>query len=171
MGARPKIRPGLEAIDIILETFAAGIALAVLVYSAVNWSKLSAAVPASFGLDGRPDAGSANVTLLSIVIASAVCYALMTVMALFPWTFNYPVEVREDNASRLYAIGTRLLRLIKALVTLFLAWLLFASPSLARSSELGNGTTYYSVPIFLAALLGAVAWGFRAMRKGRDSRA
>jgi uncharacterized membrane protein len=151
------------------------LALAALIwitYTALNGpNRLPERMPTHFDVAGNPNGwGSPSGIILIPIIASGV-YLLMSVVARFPASFNYPVRVTPQTLPRLQAITLDMITWIKAEMACLFAALQWAIIQAARSS---NGQIFPKIlPFFLIVVFGTVAGHivalFRAARGGSDS--
>jgi uncharacterized membrane protein len=116
---RPKIRPEPEVRDRIMEI--AGLIGVVILWiiPAIAWSSLPEVIPTHFGIDGRADDWGSKNTLFILPLIATVLYGGMTLLNRYPYIFNYPVKLTEDNAEGMYKRATRMLRIIKLILVLF----------------------------------------------------
>jgi hypothetical protein len=165
MSDRPRISPRLSGTDVVLELLSAIVILGGIVLLAIQWHALPSSVPTHFGFSGAPDAWGGRGSLLFLPVMTLVIYALISILARFPWTYNYPVEVDEHNAPRLYAIGTRLMRALKLAISLMFACIEVASLRSAASSSGGGGIGFFFLPIVVVVLAAIIVWSIVAMKK------
>lgn len=118
MEKRPKIIVPLSPIDRIIEI--AAWVLLVLCWSFSIWAycRLPATIPIHFGVSGKPDGYGDKGTLFILPSVGTFIFALLTLLNNYPHMFNYPVEIRPENAERLYTFATKMMRLLKLMVIL-----------------------------------------------------
>ena len=113
---RPKMVPSPSKIDLVVEAIALiGFLLSIglVIYGSIN---LPETVPTHVGPSGGIDSyGSKWVLLAVLLLSNVLLYALCTITNRYPYIFNYPVIVTEENAPRLYPIAQRMLRWTKAI--------------------------------------------------------
>jgi Protein of unknown function (DUF1648). len=165
MSNRPRIQPELTGLDIALEVFSFGILAALLLFLALNWPQLPERVPKNFGFDGRVEAWGPKASLFAMPACLIFLDIVLTAVSRFPWTYNLPVEVTERNAPRVYQVGTRLLRLMKAIISLAFCWIEFTMIRNARGDSSGVGIGVFFAPIFVLVLALVVAWSISAAKK------
>lgn len=77
-------------------------------------------VPTHIGPSGGIDAfGSKWVLIGVLTIIPLLLFATITLISRYPWVFNYPMAVTEENGPGLYRLGVSLMRWIKVIS----AWL------------------------------------------------
>ena len=158
---RPRIDLPATGLDKALDAFSlAGVMLIVALMVAV-WDKLPARVPTHFGMSGPPDGWGARSSLLLFVIAPLVIHIVLTILARFPWIYNYPTKVTLENAERLYRLGAvagRWLRTEMVWLFVILGWqtvrvaLGQATGLPASGAFIGLGIMYATV-IYLKVLM------------------
>ncbi|HUX43181.1 MAG TPA: DUF1648 domain-containing protein [Terracidiphilus sp.] len=118
-------------------------------------------IPVHFDAAGAANGwGSPSILLLLPVIALAI-YLMLTVVSLFPVTFNYSVRATEQNRGELQRIVQRMLLWMKTELVCLFAVLQWAIIEAARS---GQGHLFpWVVPPFLVLLFGTVGWYIVAM--------
>jgi uncharacterized membrane protein len=152
-------------------------ALTVLLW--ITWSALYGPeplpqrIPTHFAANGRANAWGPPSSLWLLPLVGVVVYLFISVVALFPATFNFPVRATALNRPRLEALTLQMIAWIKtelACLFLYIQW------SIIRSVR--SGTAALSpviVPFFLVAVFATVGLHavavFRAARAGSTSQA
>jgi hypothetical protein len=149
---RPVLDLPPSRLEIVLRVLVvAGIAVCAL-QLVLAWDALPARVPIHFGVTGRPDRyGSKSVLLILPAVAVALTL-LLTLVARFPQSFNYPVRVTPENAPRLYRQG----RLLLAWLNVLVVWLFAAIEHQTVEIALGHAHAFSNG---FVVLLVAVAVG------------
>jgi Protein of unknown function (DUF1648). len=167
MPDHPRYRPQLATVDVVLEIFSAAVIVGSIALLAIRWHTLPSSLPTHFDFAGKPDGWGGRGSLLFLPAMTLALYALLTILARFPWTYSYPIEVDEKNAERLYAIGTRLMRALKLAVSLIFACIEIACLDSAASGSAGGGLGPIFLPAVVVVLAAIVAWSVVAMKKLR----
>jgi uncharacterized membrane protein len=139
-----------------------------MTYSAVHGpAPLPERVPTHFDIAGRPNAwGSPSGIFLLPAIAGAL-YLLITVGALFPASFKYPIRVTEENRPRLEALSRQMLAWVKVDLVCLFAWIQWNIIAAMRQERFTMSPA--TVPAFMVLILGTTAWYIVAMiRAGRQ---
>jgi hypothetical protein len=129
--------------------------------------RLPERVPTHFDAAGNANAwGSPWGMILLPVIAFGV-YLLMSVVARFPQSFNYPVRKTPENLPRLQDVTLNMLAWVKAQIACLFAVLQWTFVQSARS---GDGRLFPKiVPVFLVLIFGTVGAHMIALvRAGRS---
>jgi uncharacterized membrane protein len=117
---RPRIRPPRSQAEVVCLLLTAAGLLALLALTAYWWPRLPAIIPTHFGVDGRPNAYGSKATILYLPALLLLLTTLFSVLARYPWIFNYPVDITPENAARQYRRGRTLLAVMNAVMaTLF----------------------------------------------------
>ncbi|MHC1705427.1 MAG: DUF1648 domain-containing protein [Tenuifilaceae bacterium] len=147
---RPKIHIELKPVDIIIEVIGL-IALLLLIFLPIfHFSELPPKIPTHFNALGQPDSyGSRNIILL-LPLLGILLYSGLTILNRFPHIFNYPVPISNNNAERLYIIGTRTIRFLKTIIVILFLFITYQSIyiSLGKAKDLG----LYFLPIFTSLI-------------------
>lgn len=125
------------------------------------WAELPAAVPVHFGVSGEPDAWGPRSTVILLYVLGVVMYVALTFAERVPHTYNYPVEITEENAGRQYALGRELMAGTKAWVAVLFLFAVrvilmmavgerMAAP-MARVAALGGAYLAFLVAYFIRA--------------------
>jgi hypothetical protein len=128
--------------------------------------RLPALIPTHFKAAGQPDGwGSPRALLLFPVIAS-ILYLLMTWVARYPASFNFPVRVTPRNRKQLEAIALSMIAWLKAEVLCILAWVERSGIQVARHPQ--QPFSALPMPLLIgvvfATVFGHIAAVFRAAR-------
>ncbi len=116
---RPHIRPPLTTSEII----AIAITIAGLLFTvaplAILWPGIPDTIPTHFDIYGQPNSYGSKVALLIYPGVAFGITLLFQGLCRYPWVFNYPVLINEENAQRQYRRGRLLLRWVNAIIWLF----------------------------------------------------
>lgn len=132
--------------------------LAVLVW--ITWRAvygpvpLPARIPAHFNAAGQPDAWGNPASVWLLPVVAVALYCIISVVALFPSAFNFPMRVSPANRARLEGVTLRMISWVKlelCCLFLFIQW------SILDSVQSGRGTlSPVIMPVFLVAIFGTV---------------
>lgn len=151
-----------------------GVGLLVLcgqTWNAVNGShKLPAWIATHFDAAGHVNGWSSPASLWIFVVLAVFFYILLTVISHFPESFNYPVEVTEENCARLESLTLQLLAVLKV----ELIWMIFGLEwgilRVARS-QASSFSPFFAL-LMVGVILATVGWHvwaqFRAARPQAD---
>jgi uncharacterized membrane protein len=153
------MRKNLEAISL-----AALVLLVWITYRALYGpDPLPARIPIHFDFAGNPNGwGSPSSLPLFPVVALAV-YLLITLVARFPSTFNYPVRVTAEYRPRLQELALDMIAWLKAELICLFTWIQWAIVEAARHSH--NSLSPVQVAVSVLVIWGTIIWYFVAMRR------
>jgi hypothetical protein len=128
------------------------------------WPLLPEKIPQHFDLAGRPNRWGGRGSVWVLPGVAVGLYALMSVLQRFPHAFNYPAEISEANAGRLYRLGVSMVVWMKAEVGALLALLSRQQieVALGRASMLAG----WVVPASVVLIFGTIALYVWRMRSG-----
>ncbi len=146
------------------------ISMMVLVWTGwITWhalhgaEQLPARVATHFDAAGNPN-GWGEPSMLPLFPAVAVAiYLLMTLVAQFPASFNYPVEVTAENRPQLEALALDMIAWIKMEMVCLFAWIQWSTIEVARRGH--GGLSPALLPVSIGVVFGTIGWFFAAMRR------
>ena len=124
---------------------------------------LPARVAVHFDAAGNPNAWGSRGALVALPITAILLYILMTVVARFPASFNFPVRVTPRTRPRLEALALEMIACLKAEVVWLFAWIQHVTIELARSGR--GGLSPFFMPVVLTVVLSTVIGYVVAMRR------
>jgi uncharacterized membrane protein len=143
----------------------------------ITWSALTGPqrlpdrIPTHFDISGTPNAWGPPSTLWLLPIVGTALYVLITLIAHFPATFNYPVRVTPLSLPRIQDETKNMVSWIKAEIACLFTWIQWTIIQSARGSELRMSA--WMIPIFMTVVIGTVCWHLvtiiRIAKSGRDS--
>jgi uncharacterized membrane protein len=148
---KPLVKPALKPIDHYINVLSWVLLVVLLVIPLAYWTELPNSLPTHFNFRGTPDCFGTKVSVWTLPILGTVLLSLLSLLNKVPHLFNYPVEITMQNASRLYALGIRMMGLIKLVLVVWLNAINFKSIQigLGKTHELGSGY----MPVFVCILL------------------
>jgi uncharacterized membrane protein len=158
----------LEAVGLAALTL-----LAWITYSALYGSNpLPERIPTHFTATGEPNAWGPPSSLWLLPIVAVGLYLLISVAALFPASFNFPVRSTALSRPRLEALTVQMMAWVKAELAcmfLYIQWFII------QSAQHGNAALSPAImPLFLVVVFFTVGvYGvavFRAARRGSQAR-
>lgn len=161
---RPHIRPPRSTAEVIFSTVALVGFLALVAVTAYWWSSLPATIPTHFGIDGQPNAYGSKYTML--LLPGILLFMLVSfgVLARYPWVFNYPVTITQENAIRQYRRGRLLLTVINAVIAVIFVTIQWQTIEVARGAASSLGALFSStsviffVIVFPLAMIALIVW-------------
>ena len=113
---RPKIRPEMMPIDWLMEGLAVAILMTFIGYAIYWYQRVPQIIPIHFDAGGNIDNYGSKIHLLILPGIGVFIYVLLTVIGLFPHTYNFTQKITPENAPRQYLLATRFVRFLKAVV-------------------------------------------------------
>lgn len=111
-------------------------------------------VPTHFDAAGTPNAWGPPNGMLLLPIVAVFVFVLITVVARFPHSFNYPVRATPQNIERLRSVTLDMLAWVKAEIAWLFAVLQWV---FVRAAEAGDGSLFPKVlPAFLVVIFGTL---------------
>jgi uncharacterized membrane protein len=165
--SRPKIKVPRTSLDWVID-FTGFVFMVILVAIPLIFSKdLPERIPVHFNLAGEPDGYGTKLSLWILPLTGAVTYIGMTILELFPYLFNYPVEITPENALTQYRFGTRLIRILKTVIVLLFSFISYQTIKTALGTSSGLGKAF--LPIFLSVTFGSIIVYFVVSLNNRHS--
>ena len=145
---RPRIKPDKEPIDFLLEITGMVAVITLVVLTAISYKGLPGRIPTHFNGLGQPDnyGGKGMIWLLPVI--TVVMYTGLSIINLFPYNFNFPVNITEENAPRLYRHAMRSIRILSLMLVMVFFYLTWQTIALAGGKSSGLGFLFLPVGIF-----------------------
>ncbi len=132
------------------------VALIGLIYGlyqmAVSYSSLPDQLPSHYGLSGKPDDTGPKSLLFLLVGVGLAVYATFTLLVRFPWNFNFPWKITEQNAPAQYRLASALLTTLKTIIVWMISWIIVGTINIG----LGTATALPANGVYLFLGLTAV---------------
>ncbi len=133
-----------------------------LTYSALAGpNPLPSQIPTHFDAAGNPNGWGSPSILLFLNVITIGLYLLITVVAMFPAGFNFPVRVTEENRLRLQNTALNMIVWVKTELVCLFTVLLWSMIQAVRSGE--GRLPPLLMPAFIVLIFGTVAWHLVAM--------
>ena len=124
----------------------------------MRWQQLPEQIPTHYNFAGEVDGYGGKGSLILLMFLSWVVFFILTISIRFPEKWNMPVEVTDENKSRLYAITRAMMEAIKFFVTLLFV-VVFVSMAAAAT------VSHWVIIVLTAAVLLTVIVGMAMMYK------
>lgn len=162
MKKRPVIDVPFTTADRLFNWLSAALQVAMIMILALHFRDLADGVPMRYDLAGNVTKTASPAILLILIFFSLKTWGLITLLARYPHTHNYPVPVTEHNAHYLYQTSKSVLSQAKLMISLLFFYILWTSV------QIGLGRAERDHPLILwgliAALFAVVGWGILRMR-------
>lgn len=153
---KPKLKLTLQPFDVILEVCGAAILLLLLVYPLTMYADMPDTIPMHFDASGNPDRYAAKVQIWLLPILELAVYIGLVYLNRYPHTFNYPLDITEENAERQYQLATRFIRLINISVAVVFCYITYQIIQSAMTGVGGMGTWF--LPTVILLTMGPIIW-------------
>jgi uncharacterized membrane protein len=140
----------LQPFDYLMEVIAAAGLIIMFLLPAMYWNELPDIIPRHFNSAGEPDGYGSRSVIWVLTIVAFVLYAGLTVLNRFPHIFNYPVRITEENADKIYTLGTRLLRIVKTIMIIIFVMITYRTISIAMGENERLGQ--YIIPVIMISM-------------------
>ncbi len=153
----------MRTIDLLFEALSA-ICIVYMVSELIfEYPDLADKVPIHYGANGSPDDWGSKSTLLILPLVSIIFYAGLTVINIYPHTFNFPIKITQENAVRQYELAKSLITILKfTLVGTFL-YIQLQTINVAKELQSGLGV-YFIVFTMLGTFLPIVIYFILAFK-------
>jgi uncharacterized membrane protein len=133
--------------------------VALFVVAAYGTFVLPDTIPVHFGIDGRANGWGGKNILWVLPGLALFLYGFLTFVGGYPHTFNYIVNITQENAQRQYKIALSTLNWLKTELVWIFAFLEWQMYSLAISNNSSLGV--WILPLVLIVLFGTVGFWLR----------
>ncbi len=117
---RPRIQLIPTGLDKMLDSAGAILLAALWVITIYAFVKMPDIIPTHYNGAGTVDDYGSKITILILPVITTIIFFGLTWLNKYPHIFNYPTEINEDNAERMYTLATRMLRFLKlAIIIIF----------------------------------------------------
>ena len=164
MKERPKIKLQLTLFDTVIEVAAYVALVAFLVMTIFAFSTLPESIPTHYNGLGEVDGYGPKATIFFLPVLGTVLFAFLTYIIKKPETFNYTVEITEENALAQYTNATKLLRFMK--LALLILFIVIDYKTIATSNGASDGLGKWFLPFTIALIFVPVVFSvYRSFRK------
>jgi uncharacterized membrane protein len=148
---RPRIRPALNNVDILLEVLGWVTLILIWILTFIKYQSLPDTIPVHFNAAGNVDQYGGKGTILMLPIIATLLFAGLTILNRYPYIFNYPVRITPDNAERQYMIAARIIRHLKFTIPATLLIIEYRIYTIATGKASGLGS--WLLPVTVAVIL------------------
>ena len=147
---RPRIRIELTVTDKAIEIIGWFALLAIWVLVISNYSNLPDTIPTHYNGMGNADGFGNKTNILILPLIANILFVGITIINKFPYIFNYPTQITEENALRQYTNATRMLRFMKLILVILFGLITF------KTIQGANGQSFGPSVWFLPLTLGLI---------------
>ena len=164
MKERPKIKLPLTLFDTIIEVTSCLALVAFWVMTIFAFTTLPESIPTHYNGMGEVDGYGPKATIFFLPVLGTVLFAFLTYIIKKPETFNYTVEITEENALAQYTNATKLLRFMK--LALLILFIVIDYKTIATSNGASDGLGKWFLPFTIALIFVPVVFSvYRSFRK------
>lgn len=153
-GPRPRIKLPLTSGDWIIELIAIVFLVFLFILPLRYYTDLPDKIPAHFNAAGSVDSYGSRATLWLLPGIGFALWLIMTILARFPYIFNYPVNISSDNAEIQYRLSTRMMRVLKTVILIMFSFISYRTIKIATGNSEGLGVVF--LPLFLMITFGVI---------------
>ena len=129
------------------------------------WSSLPAVIPTHFGADGQVNGFGPRATLLMLPSVALLMFVMLEVLQRYPRIYNYAWPITEENAARQYALASRLMGVIRAMLVCLFSYVSWQTTRAAAGDPGGLGAGF--LPLMLLGTFGPLVWYLIAAGRAR----
>ena len=146
---RPRIRIELTVTDKAVEIIGWVALLAIWVLVISNYSNLPDTIPTHYNGMGNADGFGNKTNILILPIIASILFVGITIINKFPYIFNYPTQITEENALRQFTNATRMLRFMKLILVILFGLITFKTIKGANGQSFGHGVWFLPLTLSL----------------------
>ncbi len=155
----PAMRKILETLALLLLIFVC----AVTAYAVAGPHPLPPRIPTHFNAAGQPDGWGTPAMLWMVPVMAAGIYLLMSLVARYPASFNFPGRPRPAQRRQLEVIALNMISWLKLEIVTLLAFIQYWTIRIVRQGQ-GRLSPAF-LPAALVVVFGTIAWHIAAMRR------
>jgi uncharacterized membrane protein len=164
MEKRPKIKVPLTLFDTVIEVAGYLALVAFWVMTIFAFTTLPESIPTHYNGMGEVDGYGPKATIFFLPVLGTVLFAFLTYIVKKPETFNYTVEITEENALAQYTNSTKLLRFMK--LALLILFIVIDYKTIAISKGASDGLGKWFLPFTIALIFVPVVFSvYKSFRK------
>ncbi|HTO37723.1 MAG TPA: DUF1648 domain-containing protein [Brumimicrobium sp.] len=163
MNERPRIKIVPSSIDKLIDLLAWILLALIWVYIFMNYATLPDVIPTHFDAGGTADDFGAKETIFLISFVITALFTGLSILIRYPHTFNYPITLTEENTSKNYALATRLIRLMKLMLTIIFALIIWKTIAISKGELEELGTWF--LPGILGLIFLPTVWYLITVRR------
>lgn len=148
---RPVIKIKLSRTDIITDRLSLIFIVMTWVFTFIQYPSLPKIIPVHFDLKGNINYYGNKGTIFILPIIITIVVTGLSFLNKYPHVFNYPYKITPENALASYIKATRLLRILKLIISVFTLAIIF---EMIRSAKTGHSTfQWWLIPLFMCSMI------------------
>jgi len=168
MKERPKIKLQLTLTDRIIEITSYIALIAFWVMAITSFKTLPENIPTHFNGSGEVDSYGPKTTIFFFPVMATVMFAFLAFIIKKPETFNYTVEITEENAQEQYTNATKLIRILK--LALIIIFLIIDYKTIETSKGNSNGLGKWFLPFTMVLIFIPILFAVYNSFKKKENR-
>lgn len=154
----------LTPFDKIIEVTSYVALIAFWLMNAFAFTTLPETIPTHYNSMGEVDGYGPKATIFFLPVLGTVLFVFLTFIIKKPETFNYTVEITEENAIEQYTNSTKLLRFMK--LALLLLFIVIDYKTIATSKGDSDGLGKWFLPFTIALIFIPIVFSvYKSFRK------
>jgi len=105
MKSNPIINVPASRLEKVINLLSLFLLVASFAYAIISYRTLPEKIPMHFNSSGEIDGWGPRGSIFVIPIITVIIFVPMYFVSKFPYLFNYPVKITEENAERIYKEG------------------------------------------------------------------
>jgi cytochrome bd-type quinol oxidase subunit 2 len=167
--SRPKIKIRKTGLDLFLEILTGLLIICSVLLIWFYYDHLSEKIPIDFNWPTKDRNGYGTKKLLwtSPIICGILAIGIY-ILNHYPWLFNYPIEITEKNAQKVYKLSTQMLRVLSLIIGI----MCFTFTLTSVLKGLGKKTSFdiFIEPLFPILLIGLpIFFLIRIIKRNRNN--
>lgn len=150
MNKRPKIELKLSQTDKVLEVFGWISVFGIWALVLTNYLELPEIIPTHYNGTGEADGFGSKSNIFVLPIISTILFIGLTILSKNPQVFNYLSKITKENARQQYENATRMMRILKLVVVLIFALIVFKTIQNVNGNA--NGLGIWFLPLTQAMI-------------------
>jgi uncharacterized membrane protein len=147
MEERPNLKIVLTNTDTIIEIVGWFLLVAIWGFTLSNYQSLPSKIPIHYNGAGVSDGFGEKWIILTLPFIATVIFIGLTILNNYPHIFNYPTEIRKDNALSQYRNATRLIRYLKVIIVVIFGLIDYLT--ISQANGLSEGLGVWFLPLIL----------------------
>ena len=148
---RAHVKPEITRFDTVLEFAGWAVFILLWIFVVTSYTSLPDTIPTHYNGALEPDGYGARSSILVLCSIGSLLFIGMSILNRYPYKFNYPVKITEENANRQYNNLTKMVRWLKTLVLAEFGSLAFYTIRISNGEA--DGFSRMLIPLFLVAVL------------------
>lgn len=147
---RPRIKPEYTKGDRVFEIISWVFLLMFWGMVLCSYESLPDIIPTHYNASGNGDGFGEKRMILMLPLVATILFVAISLLNRFPYLFNYPTHITEENAYRQYTNATRMLRCLNFMLVIIFGLIAFKTIQNAHSGNNDLGPYFSLLVVALA---------------------